>query len=300
MDFVEISVDLSARLVDACAVTMDQIYSEEFWRLFDDLDSSLNPAGPEQLYEVADPYMNAAHRILDIGCRDARHLIELVRRYDAIGIGLDPVAWHVERAQTAVEAAGLAGQITIRLGVAEDLAEEAASIDIIWCRDVIEVLPDLPTALAEMHRVLRTGGHLVAYTSVLRGPVDPVETATIHEPLGNVVANLVEPDLESAFGAAGFQISSKCIVGTQWREHLEEHNQTVSRDLLRLARLRRDSDRITERYGQHAYRTAEASLQWGLHQLLGRFIPVIYVLAPAGRGPQRSEDTRHQAGGAGP
>lgn len=186
------------------------------------------------------------------------------------------MAWHVERAQAAVDAAGLAGQITIRLGVAEDLAEETASIDAIWCRDVIEVLPDLPAALAEMRRVLRPDGHLIAYTNVLRGPVDPVETATIHEPLGNVVANLVEPDLEAAFGAAGFQISAKYVVGTQWREHVEERNQAVSRDLLRLARLRRNPDRIIERYGPDAYRTAEASLQWGLHQFLGRFIPVSY------------------------
>lgn len=130
------------------------------------------------------------------------NLIELVRRCDATGIGLDPVAWHIERAQAAVDAAGLGGQITIRLGVAEDLADETASIDAIWCRDVIEVLPDLPGALAEMRRVLRPDGYLIAYTNVLRGPVDPVETATIHKPLGNVVANLVEPDLEAAFRAA--------------------------------------------------------------------------------------------------
>ena len=131
-----------------------------------------------------------------------------------------------------------------------------------------------------MRRVLRAGGHLIAYTNVLHGPVDPVETATIHQPLGNVVANLVESDLEAAFRDAGFQISTKYVVGTQWREHLEEHNQAVSRDLLRLARLRRHPDRIIERYGLGAYRTAEASHQWGLHQFLGRFIPVIYVLAP--------------------
>lgn len=134
---------------------MDEIYSERFWSLFELLDSSLNPAGPEQLYEVAASHLNAGDRILDVGCPDARHLIELVRRFNTTGIGLDPVAWHVERAQAAVDAASLAGKITVRLGVAEDLAEETASIDTIWCRDVIEVLPDLPTALAEMRRVLR-------------------------------------------------------------------------------------------------------------------------------------------------
>ena len=261
------------------SVAMDKIYSESFWNLFDDLDSSLNPPGPDQLYDIADPYLHAGQRLLDVGCRDARHLIELVRRYDATGIGLDPVPWHVQRALTMVDEAGLAGQIAIRLGVAENLVEPSASIDTIWCRDVIEVLPELPTALAEMRRVLRPGGHLIAYTNILQGPVDPVETSAIHEPLGNAVANLVDTELEAAFGAAGFAINVKHVVGTRWREYLEEHDHVVSRDLLRLARLRRDRDRVIQRYGQDACRIAEASLQWGLQQFLGRFVPVIYVLA---------------------
>ncbi len=257
---------------------MDEIYSERFWKLFDDLDSSLDPAGPDQLYEIADRYLHAGHRILDVGCRDARHLIELVRRYDTTGIGLDPVPWHVERARTAVAEAGLTERITVRPGVAENILEDTASIDVVWCRDVIEVLPDLPTALGEMRRVLRLGGHLIAYTNVLHGPADPAETATIHEPLGNVVANLVEPDLETAFDAAGFAISVKHVVGTEWREYLEEHDHAVSRDLLRLSRLRRDAVRVVDRYGHDAYRTAAASLQWGVSQFLGRLVPVVYVL----------------------
>ena len=155
------------------SVAMDKIYSESFWNLFDDLDSSLNPPGPDQLYDIADPYLHAGQRLLDVGCRDARHLIELVRRYDATGIGLDPVPWHVQRALTMVDEAGLAGQIAIRLGVAENLVEPSASIDTIWCRDVIEVLPELPTALAEMRRVLRPGGHLIAYTNILQGAGRP-------------------------------------------------------------------------------------------------------------------------------
>lgn len=62
------------------------------------------------------------------------------------------------------------------------------------------------------------------------------------------------------------------------REYLEERDQVVSRELLRLARLRRRRDRVIHRYGHDAYRTAEASLQWGVHQFLDRFVPVTYVL----------------------
>jgi SAM-dependent methyltransferase len=256
---------------------MTEIYSESFWKLFDELDSGSGPAGPDQLYEIADPYLHAGQRILDVGCRDARHLIELSRRFSSTGVGVDPVPWHVQRAQAAVEEAGLADQVTIRLGVAEDLGEEPASFDIVWCRDVIEVLPDLTTALAEMRRVLRPAGHLIVYTNLLDGPIDAAETASIHEPLGNVVANLVESDLEDTFADAGFTIKIKHVIGTEWREYLEERDQVVSGELLRLARLRRIRDRVVDRYGEEAFRTAEASLQWGVHQFLGRFVPVIYV-----------------------
>lgn len=259
-------------------VDMTEIYSESFWRLFEQLDTSLDPAGPEQLYEISDPYLGAGHRILDVGCRDARHLIELVRRYDATGVGVDPVPWHAQRAQAAVDQAGLKDRITIELGAAESLAEKSATFDTVWCRDVFEVLPDLAAALAQMRRVLRLGGHLIAFTNVLHGPANAAETASIHEPLGNVVANLVEADLEAAFAATGFGISVKHVIGTEWREYLEERDQMVSRSLLRLARLRRTRDLVVGRYGQDAYRTAEASLQWEVLQFLGRFVPVIYVL----------------------
>ena len=260
------------------AVDMTEIYSESFWRLFDELDTSLDPAGPEQLYEIADPFLGAGHRILDLGCRDARHLIELVRRYDATGVGVDPVPWHVQRARAAVVESGLKDRIAIRLGSAEGLVEEPASFNTVWCRDVIEVLPDLATALSEMHRVLRPGGHVIVFTNLLGGPIDAAETAAIHEPLGNVVANLVESDLESAFAGAGFGINIKHIIGTEWREQLEESEHVVSRSLLRLARLRRTRDQVIERYGHAAYRTTDASLQWEVQQFLGRFVPVIYIL----------------------
>jgi SAM-dependent methyltransferase len=262
------------------AVTMDEIYNETFWRLFDGLDASLDPPGPDQLYDLAHPYLGRGQRILDVGCRDARHLIELVRRYEATGVGLDPVPWHVDRARKAVRAVGLEKRISIRRGVAEQLSEATASVDTVWCRDVVEVLPDLAGAFAEMSRVLRRTGHVVLFTNLLNGPVDAVETATIHEPLGNVVANLVEDNLERAVTDAGLQVCARHVVGTQWREHLEEREGSVSRDLLRLARLRRTADRIIDQYGPNAYATAAASLQWSVHQFLGRFVPVIYVLGP--------------------
>lgn len=204
------------------SVGMAEIYNESVWRLFNELDTSLDPARPEQLDEIADPFLGKGHHIRDLGCRDARHLIELVRRYAATGVGVDPVPWCVQRARAAVVKSGLDDRIAIRLGSPDGLVEKLASFDTVWCGDVIEVLPDLATALSDMHRILRPGGHMIIVTNLVGGSIDDAETVTIHEPLGNVVANQVESDLEPAFAGAGFGISIKHVIRTAWREQLEK------------------------------------------------------------------------------
>lgn len=259
---------------------MSEIYSETFWRLFEDLDRSLDPAGLDALHEIARPYVAPGAAILDVGCRDAGHLLRLlqVAGPHGSGIGIDPVRWHVERGHAAVQAAGVLDRVMVLEAVAEDLPLADDSMDFVWCRDVIEVLPDLDRAAAEMTRVLRPGGHLLAYTNVLAGAPDERETREIHEPLGNVVGNLVESQLVATLERHGLSIVQRIDVETEWREHQEEKQGTVSRDLLRLSRLRRQRDEIVASYGHQAFATAQASLQWTAWQFLGRFRPLVLVL----------------------
>lgn len=257
---------------------MDRIYSPAFWRLFDELDQSDHPSGPEFLYEISDKYLRPNQRVLDVGCRDARHLVRLAQRHQITGLGIDPVEWHIERARVEISKAGLENRLAVRRETAEGLTEPDGTYDIAWCRDVIEVLPDLDEAVRKISRALRRDGYVIAYTNVLAGPIDPAEIELIHAPLGNVVENLVEENVVGKFETNGLSIVERVAVGTQWREYLEERDQVVSRDLLRLARLRRREGRVVASYGREVYQTAQASLQWAVQQFLGRFIPVIYVL----------------------
>ena len=100
------------------------------------------------------------------------------------------------------------------------------------------------------------------YTNLLDGPIDAAETASIHEPLGNVVANLVESDLEDTFADAGFTIKIKHIIGTEWREYLEERDQVVSlaNCCVWPAYVGAETESSTAN-GEEAFRTAEASLR---------------------------------------
>jgi ubiquinone/menaquinone biosynthesis C-methylase UbiE len=89
------------------------------------------------LHELAGGYLDPVNRVLDAGCRDAAHLIRFVQDHDAVGVGVDPVAIHIERGRAAVEKAGLTGRVTLHHGVMHDLPCPDAQFDLVWCRDVL-------------------------------------------------------------------------------------------------------------------------------------------------------------------
>src|SRR5215218_3737533 len=92
---------------------VSRVYGPETWEVYDLLDQSLDPRGPEAMLALAADRLTPASRVLDVGCRDASHLIELVRTSGATGVGLDPVNRLAERARTAVGEAGLTERIEI-------------------------------------------------------------------------------------------------------------------------------------------------------------------------------------------
>jgi ubiquinone/menaquinone biosynthesis C-methylase UbiE len=100
--------------------------------------------------------LTSASAVLDVGCRDASHLIELVRATGARSVGLDPVSRFVEQARKAIGDAGLSQRVEIIQGVMRHIPFPDGSFDLAWCRDVITVVEDdLGPGMAEIARVLR-------------------------------------------------------------------------------------------------------------------------------------------------
>lgn len=242
------------------------------------LAESLAPRSPDYLLEVAESLLTPRSRLLDIGCRDARHLIPLVENTGCTGIGIDPVDRNLERAQAAVEAAGLAQRIEIRRGVMEQIDEPDNSVDIVWCRDVLEGVHDLEAGLAEIARVLKPDGAAIIYTVFATSRLEPREAAAINGPLGGVARNLDGAAVEAVFEHAGLRIEKVEEIRTEFREYEEERSQRVSDSLLRLARLRRRRAEVVDRFGAEKFDLMEASLQWLAYLLLGKLEPVLYVL----------------------
>ena len=253
-------------------------YSEETWRVYALLDESLGPRGPDSLHELAGAYLTARSRILDAGCRDAAHLIRLVRAYGGTGVGIDPVELHVERARVQVEQAQLSESITVSVGAMQELPYPDGHFDFIWCRDVLEQVDDLPGALRECARVLDPAGRMLVYTVFASSLLSEREAELFHRTLADVPANLDERTVEDAFAAAGFAIERKDAVGSEWREHEEELTQPTSRALLQLSRLRRQRTRIVEEAGLDVYEHVEAHLHWLVFIFLGKLLPTVYVL----------------------
>jgi SAM-dependent methyltransferase len=165
----------------------------------------------------------------------------------------------------------------------EDAASFGQEFDLVWCRDVLEQVADLPAAIVGVARVLKPAGRLLVFTQVATDLLDSRDRAVLSAHLGNVLSNLDAANLEAAFSAADLVIEEKDVLGTEWREYAEERTQPVSRALLRLARLRRTRDQFVAVHGEDVCAHVEANLHWELYQFLGKLAPTVYVLRRADR-----------------
>ena len=141
--------------------------------------------------------------------------------------------------------------------------------------------PKTAGAAAPSRWVPRPGGLLLCAATFATDLRSAEEAELLGQHLGNVPANLSEANLEAAFDRARFASERKDVIGTEWREHVEEERGTVSRALLRLSRLRRQRDTLSQRFGRDIYASVEANLHWEIFQFLGKLQQTVYVLTRA-------------------
>jgi len=256
--------------------TVRELY--ELWagdsELGDALNRSLEPRGLDFLFDAfAALSPRAGELVVDVGARDARHTIRLVRDHGLRAVALDPMLLHCELARQAVAEAGLDGEIEVVEGAIESLPFADASVDWIWCRDVL-VHVDVGRGLAECARVLRPGGALIAYVTLATERLEPRERAELVD--AAAIASFDATEIETAAQAARLVLRSREQLGSEWRERMiEDTTWKPSQDLLQLARLARGD--FSERYGEAAVAAARGGLLWGIYQLLGKLCPTVYI-----------------------
>jgi ubiquinone/menaquinone biosynthesis C-methylase UbiE len=263
-------------------VSVQRLYelwaTDAYAELKEALDHSLAPRGTGWLLELfAELEPKPGQLVLDIGARDAVGAITLARAHALRAVALDPVPLHCERARQAVADAGFAEAIEVVEGRIESLPLDDASVDWIWCRDVL-VHVDARRGLAECARVLRPDGAMVAYVTLATERLEPREAAEVVELAALVPESFTAAGIDAAAAAAGLVTHRVEPIGSEWRERmLEDGEWDGAADLLRLARLERQRPELVERYGPLAVDAARNSFLWGMYQLLGKLCPTVYV-----------------------
>jgi SAM-dependent methyltransferase len=258
--------------------TLDDAY-DTYPRIEDefenDLDASLEPRGPSVLFDfVAGFGLAPGSAAVDVGCGEGSHAVSLTERFGFEVTGVDPVPRHIEVAR---EAAGPDGP-TFVLGSAESLPIPDASVDLVWCRDVLVHVADLPSVYAEFRRVLRLGGRAMVYQMYGTDLLESREAEFLWDTMG-VVAESADPArTDAAIAASGLRIDECVALSTEWGEYAQEHGGKVGRKLLHAARLQRDRDKYVQRYGQANYDMKLGDCLWHVYAMIGKLTRRAYLL----------------------
>jgi SAM-dependent methyltransferase len=141
-------------------------------------------------------------RVLDLGCGAGRFVAAL-RDAGAEPVGVELAAAALERARRNVPGADLRlvePDGTLPLGHGE--------VDVVWCSEVLEHVPDTVAFLTEARRVLRRGGRLLVtvpdHGLVRRAAIALLRYEAHYDPLGEHLRFYTRRSLGRALDATGF------------------------------------------------------------------------------------------------
>jgi SAM-dependent methyltransferase len=247
------------------------------------LDESLHPRGPSLLYDIVSQLgLPPGAHVLDVGCGEGWHTIELAERFGFAIQGIDPVPRNVQLAHERLREAStrspeLGERVRFQLGSAEAMPIADARIDLIWCREVIYVIAGLDTMFAECRRVLRPGGRMLIYCNFVTNRHELPDWW--YASLGIVAASAEASSVEAAFQRQGFRVEQSLALGSEFGEYAQESTGEPGRRLLHAARLLRDPERYIARFGRTNYDIMLSDCFWHIYRMIGKLSPRIYLLA---------------------
>ena len=140
-------------------------------------------------------------RVLDLGCGAGRFL-QALQDHEADPVGVEIAQAAVDRArQRAADVRLLEEDGSIPLGHGE--------VDLVWCSETLEHIPDVGHALLEVRRVLKPGGRVlltVPYHGRARNVAIALTRFERHfDPLGQHVRFFTRRSLATTLEHAGFE-----------------------------------------------------------------------------------------------
>jgi ubiquinone/menaquinone biosynthesis C-methylase UbiE len=264
-------------------LSVEEVYGD--WNVDDAvvedlLGRSLKPRPPTMLYDKMGTLgLGAQHTVLDIGGRDARHGCELALRYRCRVVSVDPVKHNQEQAQRLIAAQKMGHLVRAVPGRIELIPAETAAFDFVWCRDMLNHVPNLRAGLAECARVLKSGGRMLVYQTFATELLEPIEASRLYTSLAVVAENMSAARFERVAQEVGLAVAERDAIASEWREWWEENGErTTSKQLLYIARLHRNRQKIAGELGRVVYEVELANCLWGVYQMLGKLCPMSYTL----------------------
>jgi SAM-dependent methyltransferase len=243
------------------------------------LDRSLAPRSWAFLFDIAAETGLGPHSVVaDVGCGRGNHSAELSRRFDCRAVGVDIVFQPLRNALRERLAESKTEFVQADI---ERLPIRTGSVDFVWCRDMLVHVPDVVSGIKECSRILRDHGKMLVWITVATELMEHREAERLYEPLGIYAASMSQKNLEGAFAQAGFMISRAEMLGSELMEFYEERDGRASRELMRLARMRRIKESLKAQWGSVKYESAHALYQWAIYLLIGKLNSGFYMLEKA-------------------
>lgn len=260
---------------------VDSFYTDQIEQFYEGdvgavLDESLDPRGPDMLFDLAAELgLTSSSLVLDVGSRDGRHLVALQERFGCAAIGVEPAAANLRRMRRSYPSAAL----DVARGVAEALPFPDESFDLVWIRDVLVHIESLPRAFAEVRRVAKPGGAALVFHIFATPLLEPLEAERLWAATA-VMPTSADPEVfRRAVDGARLEVERWEELRGEWREHLEESgDHKTSRQLLRIARMLRAPERYKAAIGEREYEVEIGDCLYGVYQLLGKLSATVVVL----------------------
>lgn len=245
------------------------------------LDESLAPRDPSVLLQVVRELdLRPDSRVVDVGCGEGAHAVRLATHFGFRVLGIDPVQRHLDLARATRRdlVPDIASRLAFERGTATHVPAADASLDLVWCRDVMVHVEHPEDAFAEFARVLRPGGHVVAFQAVATDLLGEEEAHQLFDVMG-VVPSSADPDvIDDAIARSGLEVVAALDLSTEWGEWSQEQDGGPGRALLHLARLLRDPGRYRSEFGDAAYDVMLGDCRWQVYRTMGKLGARVDVL----------------------
>jgi SAM-dependent methyltransferase len=158
-------------------------------RLLDKVDAA------SWISRYLEPHLQGARTILSVGCGPGVFLLELAAIHpEAEFFGVDLSAERIHDAEARLRGVHNA---RVQIGDAQALPFESGSFDFVFCRFLMEYLPDKWQALQEMVRVCRGGGKILLQDLdgqlLWHSPEDPELQQTIERVMSRLASTGFDP-----------------------------------------------------------------------------------------------------------